>query len=487
MSKKPYLFLIVMLCLLLAVPVVLAQIDATPGGPIAYDQAITGEITNDTSRIGYTFEGSAGDVIVISMVAQDSNLDSYLELYDSSEQMLTYDDDSGGSLNSLIGPYTLPADDTYTVVATRCCGRGTGGSEGAFRLVLISQPELQSLALNQPLTVELDGEQPVAFLSLSGLRGIFSLTGESTTGESSYSVIMRDAVGGYIGVSYSTPDGRVYLDPLYLPAEADYQILVRRERQMSMIGIDAPEATPGALSVSLMLTQIETEAITLAETISGTLDNDNPADHYRFSAERGELLRLSGRQTAGDEPGGFEVRLFSPEGYQFSGAGTYMGGEDQTGFTVDPIRLEFSGEYLMTVNRIDMGGQGTQAVVPYTVTLGPTQTAMLQPGVEVSGTFDENAMDRVYRYNGTAGETVRITIRNQDYGMSVNVEAPRQEEVMDSGLLSLHTNVATSASYEVTLPATGTYIFRLYSQYYGPEPEVMPRLASFQLMIETLD
>jgi hypothetical protein len=486
MSKRPYLFLIVALCLLLAVPVAVAQIDAEPAGSIGYGQTVTGEITNDTNRIGYTFEGSAGDVIVITMVAQDSNLDSYLELYDSDEEMLTYDDDGGGSLNSLIGPYTLPADDTYTVVATRCCGRSPGGSVGAFRLLVMNEPELQSLALDQPLTVELNGEQPVAFLSLSGLQGIFSLTGESVTGESSYSIIVRDSAGGYIGVSYSTPDGRVYLDPLYLPAEADYQLLVRRERHMSMLGIDAPDATPGALSVSLMLTQIETESITLAETISGTLDNDNPADHYRFSAERGELFRLSGSQAAGDEQG-FEVRLFSPEGYQFSGAGTYMGGEGQTGFEVDPIRLESSGEYLLTINRIDMTGRGAQGAVRYTVTLEPTRTAMLQPGAEVSGTFSPDAMDRVYRYNGTAGETVRITLRSQDHGMSMNVEAPRREEVMDSSLLSVHTTVATTASYEVALPATGTYIFRLYALSYSPDPVAETELASFQLVIETLN
>jgi hypothetical protein len=484
MSKKPYLFLIVTLCLLLAVPVVLAQIDATPGGAVVYGEAVTGEITGDANRVGYTFEGSAGDVIVISMVAEDPGLDSYLELYDSAEEMLIYDDDGGGSLNSLIGPYVLPADDTYTVVATRCCGRGVGGSTGTFSL-LVSQPQLQPLVPNQPLTVELNGENPLAFVSLSELTGVFSLTGELLSGDSAFGVVVRNTAGGYLTQGYGSPDTTAVVDPLYLPADGDYQILIRRERQMMPPHVEPVEVSD-ELSVRLTLAPIEAELLTPAATVNGALDNDNPVDHYRFSAERGELLRLRGGQdTGGDQP--FEVRLFSPEGLQITGAGTYMGGDDPGSFEVDPIRLDTSGEYLMTVNRIDMTGEGPQGTVRYTVTLEPTQTAMLQAGVEISGTFDENAMDHVYRYDGTAGQTVRITLRNQDAGMSMNIEGPRREDHMDSGVLSLYNNVAASASYEVTLPATGVYIFRLYGQNYGPMTGVVSPMASFQLLIETLD
>ncbi|MEO1163893.1 MAG: PPC domain-containing protein, partial [Chloroflexota bacterium] len=89
---------------------------------LTYGDSATGQIDNETYEDFYTFEGNAGDTIIIMMTATDdapNRLDSYLILRDAEGIQLAFDDDGAQNLNSRIGPFTLPEDRTYTIVATR--------------------------------------------------------------------------------------------------------------------------------------------------------------------------------------------------------------------------------------------------------------------------------------------------------------------------------------------------------------------------------
>lgn len=88
----------------------------------------------------YTFAGSAGQQIVITMSSEE--LDSYLILLDTSGNSLIQDDDGGGDLDARI-LYTLPADGQYTIYANAY----SGGVGGAYRL------ELQSVVARSPVRV----------------------------------------------------------------------------------------------------------------------------------------------------------------------------------------------------------------------------------------------------------------------------------------------------------------------------------------------
>jgi uncharacterized protein YfaP (DUF2135 family) len=79
----------------------------------------------------YTFSGSAGDRVTISAVGTGSNTDTYLELYGPTCTRLTYDDDSGSGLSSLISYYTLPSSGTYTILI-----RFFGGATGDYSMTL---------------------------------------------------------------------------------------------------------------------------------------------------------------------------------------------------------------------------------------------------------------------------------------------------------------------------------------------------------------
>ncbi len=102
---------------------------------VEYGDEVEGEINDDTFEVFYTFEGSEGDVVQLSMISEDG-VDCYLEVYDEDGELVARNDDSDevGGLNSFI-EVELPADGTYTIRATRF-GQEGGSSAGTYVLTL---------------------------------------------------------------------------------------------------------------------------------------------------------------------------------------------------------------------------------------------------------------------------------------------------------------------------------------------------------------
>lgn len=106
-----------------------ADAPATSGDAITQ----TGTISEEQPEQVYRFNGSTGDIVTITMVADDeSELDTRLFLYTAA----SYEDDSDiasnddaadssvGSFNSQIAGFELPEDGEYVIVATRFRGEG---------------------------------------------------------------------------------------------------------------------------------------------------------------------------------------------------------------------------------------------------------------------------------------------------------------------------------------------------------------------------
>lgn len=101
--------------------------------PITSGQTLSNSITNDDKFDLYTFEGEAGDVVTISMVATAGRLDTVLFLLDPNGFQIADNDDAvvGESTDSLISEFVLPQDGTYTIIATHF-GMQYGGTTGAY-------------------------------------------------------------------------------------------------------------------------------------------------------------------------------------------------------------------------------------------------------------------------------------------------------------------------------------------------------------------
>jgi hypothetical protein len=115
---------------------------ASDGGVIAYGDTVTGSLSDDTPEQLWMFEGLAGDIVTITMIAEDSNaLDPRLYLF-AEGRTSTFDelaenddaeDSSIGRRNAQIVAFELPADGNYIIEATRF-----GSGAGRYTLTLES-------------------------------------------------------------------------------------------------------------------------------------------------------------------------------------------------------------------------------------------------------------------------------------------------------------------------------------------------------------
>lgn len=103
--------------------------DSAVGGELNFGELVSGNIS-DPEGVEWTFEGDSGEVITIVLNGL-FGLDTYLELYDDSGQLLYSDDDSGIGLNARIYGYRLGESGTYHVIAS-----GFGGETGEYEIIL---------------------------------------------------------------------------------------------------------------------------------------------------------------------------------------------------------------------------------------------------------------------------------------------------------------------------------------------------------------
>ncbi|MBL8131027.1 MAG: PPC domain-containing protein [Anaerolineae bacterium] len=188
---------------------------------IEYTQTTEGELTSDALSLDYIFTGSSGDTVVINQHSDD--FDSYLRLLDASGAELSSNDDSGGSLDSQIGPFPLPSTGSYTIRASSLSGEATGD----FTLSL-NRIESQAIAYGDSVEVEFTDKAREQYFTFSGAYGdIVTITADSnravdtnlTLNDPYNSQVMFDEDGG----SGSDPE----IDGASLFADGTFTIILR--------------------------------------------------------------------------------------------------------------------------------------------------------------------------------------------------------------------------------------------------------------------
>ncbi len=103
----------------------------TNRGALALDSSASGNVAGGAGDL-WTFEGSAGQTVVIDMREdKDSGLDPLVLLYGPDNTLIASDDDGGDAGFDSLLEFELPAGGTYTLVAT-----SFGSSGGAYTLII---------------------------------------------------------------------------------------------------------------------------------------------------------------------------------------------------------------------------------------------------------------------------------------------------------------------------------------------------------------
>jgi len=468
MKKK--LFLMIFFVMLLALPML-----AMAQTAISYGQVVTGEITESTPSISYTFSGNAGDLITVRMTATGgSGLDSYLRLVDPQGFDFYSDDDSGGMTNALVGPITLGETGTYTIVASSCCDSTTAYSTGTFELV-VDVAQVPALTVGEPVSFELSNANPLAFFTLLNdnvpskvARVSVEIVGGSL-GTSTLSIEVRGPIGNYFYSNYTAPGSTQYaVDPVITDlAGGANVIVVRAYAEMSDSPVFAENQT---IQAQLTVTEVTASPLTTDTPITGTLDDANPTAYYTFNAGMRDLLNLKGEQATDSHP--INVTIYDTSGFSISGSSTinYMDGSNLGSFVIDPLRTMNEGTYYVVVNRAIYGAPDETAgkTSTFSLTLGATATPMLQAGTPATGIFDNpDVYEYVYRYQATANQTIRITVKSLNLGYAPSFDIQGEAfESPDLNIASVNAMAPGTVSYDVKLYYDGVYIIRVRNGVY---------------------
>ncbi|MDX2078324.1 MAG: hypothetical protein SFZ02_17960 [bacterium] len=473
MTKKR--FLIICLIALFALPFTVFAQEATP---ITYGQAVTGEISEATPSLSYTFTGTAGDVIVARMRATSgSGLDSFLRLLDPQGFDYYTDDDSGGMKNAFMGPITLGETGTYTLVASSCCDSTTVNSTGTFELI-VEIAQVPVLALNQPAPFQLSNNSTVAFFSLLNddistplARVVANIVSGGEAGNWNISVEVRGPIGNYFYSNYSPLGSTSFaVDPVIVDSDGGANIVfVRAYSNDPNLPMFAPEQV---IQAELVVTEVAATPLVLDTPATGSLDDTTPTAYYSFNATMGEILNLRGEQATDAHP--ISITVYAPGGFSMNGASTidYMDGSNLGGFVIDPLRAMNTGTYYVVVNRASYGSpeEVFGKVSPFTLTLGATATPILEVGVPVTGIFDNpDVYEAVYRYQATANQTIRITLKslNGGYAPAFDIQGEAFESP-DVSIANVNSAAPGTYIYEVTLYYDSVYIIRVRNGIYFP-------------------
>ncbi len=195
-THKPLLLLALALLLLSFASAAAAQDDDAYLLPILADGETVEEsflTTNDAHL--YAFQGTAGDVVTISMqpTDRDSFLDPYIILLGQAGAVYAYNDDSESdkdpAFSAEIAAFELPETGSYFIVATTLVGSMNFGSEdteggpypyslsaSGFTLPEGADPESflysgSSVEIGQSNTLYSNGVEPIYFVDFMGVAG----------------------------------------------------------------------------------------------------------------------------------------------------------------------------------------------------------------------------------------------------------------------------------------------------------------------------
>lgn len=241
--------------------------EPTDEGPVtlALGQTASGVIDDETPSRLYTFTGTAGERVRLTLrAAPGSSLDPYLELRDTTGAIVDANDDiDPGVIRDSQITATLPVDGEYQILVSRYVGPDTEITQGAYELAVELATEAETSAVNLNRTViplrygqtqvgEITDEQYIVFYVFSGAAGdVATIEIDQLNGNLDAVLHLYQAVGdSWREIAYNddSPIGGTY-DPLLsdisLPADGLYLIAVSR------YGLDKETGMVGTFSITL--------------------------------------------------------------------------------------------------------------------------------------------------------------------------------------------------------------------------------------------
>ena len=385
---------------------------------------IEGTISPGRPEAGYSFEGEAGTVVTFSL--SSDAFDTVLLLRGPDGVDLADDDDSGGNLNSRIGPITLPETGPYTLVARSLGGGGPFVLEAAEAVL---EP-LPFPGIEQAL---LDGEHPTRMYRFTARAGdVISLGLESSAFDAT--LVLYRATDATAPVASDDDSGSGYdslIGPLTITEDGEYFVA-------------AGSYGGGTGPFTLRAERIELEALAFGDMRLVEFTDTMQVAWFTFEAERELFANVFVDSGATIDT---LLRLRDP-------ANVEIAFDDDGGNGMDPelagVPIEQPGRYVLELRPFAAGSTGTVRLE-----LSQSSVDSLDDGPQ-SVTVGPKPSRNLLGFTGRAGEVVTLHLterRSQATRPSLTVTREGEEVASASAsgvsALSLRLQPATDGTYLV--------------------------------------
>lgn len=312
------------------------------GTDIQYNQTVQGSLSDAAPEQHWFFSGYAGDLILIDMRADEPDiLDTFLTLLDANGMTLMTDDDGGDGFNSRIGPYQLPADGRYEIIAARYTGMG------GYSLELQSLTALPTLRAGKPLVGVVNASNASEFFLVqpdSGPLMRLAVTDDDPTADPFLALYGPD---GLIASTEFEETQTGAIDPIFtLPGEV-YVVVVSWNVNTS----------GGPYELALGPSEISLMEMGVPQT--GALDYETILQRHYFRGEAGQAVRVT---VTTDDPivPALEITTL--------GEGTWLFASEGAAMRETSVVLTISASGLYAVGVHDSSYSGESGTYTITVT-----------------------------------------------------------------------------------------------------------------------
>ncbi|MBX3063183.1 MAG: hypothetical protein KF726_09425 [Anaerolineae bacterium] len=329
---------------------------------IAYGQEVRGQITRDSFRQVYLFQGQQGDIIEATLTSSDGALDPMLLLTDEQNNLVARDDDSADADNAVISSVRLPSDGLYFLIVTRF-GQDRGSTTGGFTLKLNrlgvaasgDRPAGVVLRYGDSIVEEITEDAPQFVYAFAALKGdIITVKMRRISGDLDSLLILADAAGNVLTSSDDDPGSPGTLDAaiidLRIQQTGNYALIATRFGQ---------EAGTSIGGFSLALNRVPADQLGLTPEyaalldygmlVEGSISKDLLRRYYLLQARAGDVLTIEAKRTRGNlDP---ILELYSGDGTRL--LQTNDGGARGVNARITAFRVLLDGYYLLIVSRFN--------------------------------------------------------------------------------------------------------------------------------------
>lgn len=432
---------------------------------ISQDGSIRGQLDDANPRDVYFLDGLRGEVIGFELSAISGDLDPVLSIFDETGELALWQDDSTGGLGAQTD-LTIARTGRYFIIVGRF-GYQLGNSIGEYTLRLNRKGVLSergsTLRYGDSVIGTISDVSPEVYYTFQARQGdilTISMLRSSGTLDPYLQVVDGERFVIAQNDDQTGADTRnARIDALIIASSGTYIIVATRYDNSAGSFVLTLEETADSGSGSTRLAPL---SLAYGESATGSLNNQQFARYYSFTAEAGDLVTVDlERGGSGD----LDATVMLADIDFQSLIEDDDSGEGQNARIAD-YRIPADGRYHIIATRYEGATGATSG--EYRLALDrldnpfadlPPDTATLNYGTSVTGKISADNPEDLYVFYGRAGEVVSISMTRVDGNLDAFLELLNNaQEVVAGNDDGGNNQNALIANY--SLPTTGMYTIR---------------------------